>query len=155
MFLHCTKYDVRDNVFYLLLTVLLYAGSIYCDFTLRSNGFAGEGVRGSSVIAFKTHNSPGAGQIIRTRFYEAALYIIRSPWDVLVAEWNRKNSANSSKRNETKHSLSVGKEYFGKQLYVACLNLVLSKNFSRKLSTLIKIEVWHLSIEEYPIFVIW
>ena len=89
-------------------SVLSHIGSIYCDFTLRSNGFAGEYIQGSSVIAFKTHDHPVGA--------EAAVYIIRSPWDALVAEWNRQCNEKSSKRNitETEHSLSVGVEYFGK-----------------------------------------
>ena len=67
---------------------------------------------GSSVIAIKTHtNSPGAAQIQR---YDAAVYIVRNPWDVLVANWNRKRAAKSSEKNGTRHTISVGMEYFGK-----------------------------------------
>ena len=71
-------------------------GSIYCDSSLRINGFVGEYVCDSSVLVIKTHTLAHqySGVNIETRNCDDALYglailLIRNPFDVFVAEWNQ------------------------------------------------------------------
>ena len=98
-------------------------GAIYCDISLRSHGFTGEYVRGSSVLVVKTHeNSP---LWINTRNYPkkrncqgrfgSAIFILRNPFNALVAEWNRKVANNFTIRttNLKSHTEAAGKEWFG------------------------------------------
>ena len=70
------------------------AGSIYCDRTLREGGFCGEGLRGSSLVAIKTHDSSlqwrGGKKTDSTRpVFDKAILLIRNPFQANIAEWNR------------------------------------------------------------------
>lgn len=98
-------------------------GAIYCDISLRSHGFTGEYVRGGSVIVVKTHeNSP---MWMDTRSppkkhnywgqFGSAVFILRNPFNALVAEWNRKVANNFTSRtvNLKSHTEAAGKEWFG------------------------------------------
>lgn len=75
-------------------------GAIYCDAALRNGGMIGEHVIGSSVLVVKTHTPDhqwlgvpnpyrqGDSQFA-DGFYEAAIILIRNPFDTFVSEWNR------------------------------------------------------------------
>ena len=64
----------------------LMTGSVYCDHDLLNNGFPGEGVTNGSVIVVKTHECD------RNKFKKAVL-LIRDPYEAILAEFNRRNSA--------------------------------------------------------------
>lgn len=98
-------------------------GAIYCDISLRSHGFTGEYVRGGSVLVVKTHeNSPiwtDSRSIPKKHNYwgkfGSAMFILRNPFNALVAEWNRKVANNFTSRttNLKSHTEAAGKEWFG------------------------------------------
>ena len=98
-------------------------GSRYCDGALRTNGFNGEGVYGTSVSAIKFHsvnplftnmkNLPK--RISNTSLiFGAGIILIRNPRDAMIAEWHRERTKRQSNRNVSNHFLYVGKEFFGK-----------------------------------------
>ena len=94
------------------------AGGLYCDCGLRSGGFTGEGVQGSSVLVMKTHNLKVQfveGHVFsRERLpYGAAVLLVRDPRAALVAEWNREKSKRQVSHNVSNHFTYVGQEYFG------------------------------------------
>lgn len=77
-------------------TTGICTGAIYCDVDLRAQGFVGEGVRGASVIAVKSHDSSAPWEESSAcdgdtdRFcYGSAILLVRNPYDAFVAEWNR------------------------------------------------------------------
>ena len=100
-------------------------GAIYCDISLRSHGFTGEYVRGGSVLVVKTHeNSPiwmdARNTVIPKKHnywgkFGSAIFILRNPFNALVAEWNRKVANNFTTRttNLKSHTEAAGKEWFG------------------------------------------
>ena len=98
-------------------------GAIYCDISLRSHGFTGEYVRGGSVLVVKTHENspiwmdeknPPKKHNYWGRF-GSAVFILRNPFNALVAEWNRKVANNFTSRttNLKSHTEAAGKEWFG------------------------------------------
>ena len=98
-------------------------GSLYCDGALRTKGFTGEGVRGPSVIAIKSHTvNPLFTRMKKlpkristnTPVFGAALVLIRNPRNAIIAEWHRERTKRQTNRNISNHVLFVGKEYFGK-----------------------------------------
>ena len=67
----------------------IYTGAVYHDKTLLAGGFPGEGMINGSVIAIKTHypvKDP------KNRKYSRAILLIRSPYDAIPSEFNRRNS---------------------------------------------------------------
>ena len=100
-------------------------GGIYCDPTLRRNGYPGECIRSGVVLVVKTHQttpwwtgnhykkSDASKYFAKTwhiPVYSSAIFLMRNPFDALVAEWNRLQTLKLSDN----HVNSVGKEYFGK-----------------------------------------
>lgn len=53
--------------------------------------------------------------------FGAAVLLIRNPRDAMIAEWHRERSKRLITPNESNHVLHVGKEYFGKQSFYACM----------------------------------
>ena len=97
-------------------------GGVYCDCSLRSGGFTGEGVQGSSVLVMKTHHLEVqfvGGHVFSSKRipYGAAVLLVRDPRAALVAEWNREKSKGVISQNVSNHFAYVGQEYFGKQDY--------------------------------------
>lgn len=101
-------------------------GAVYCDFSLRVNGFAGEATRGGQALVVKTHSDfsewKGGSEIeIRNLralkgSFGAAILIVRNPFDALVAEWNRKIANKFETRTMVidSHTKAFGPEWFGK-----------------------------------------
>ena len=100
-------------------------GGIYCDPTLRRNGYPGECIRSGVVLVVKTHQttpwwtgnhykkSDASKYFAKTwhiPVYSSAIFLMRNPFEALVAEWNRLQTLKLSDN----HVNSVGKEYFGK-----------------------------------------
>ena len=98
-------------------------GAIYCDVSLRSHGFTGEYVRGGSVLVVKTHENSPIWMDTRSApkkhsywgRFGSAVFILRNPFNALVAEWNRKVANNFTTRttNLKSHTEAAGKEWFG------------------------------------------
>ena len=102
---------------------------MYCDGALRTKGFSGEGVHGPSVIAIKSHTvnpfftaMDGLPRRIPNKapVFGAALVLIRNPRNAMIAEWNRERTKRKSNVNVSNHILFVGREYFGKIVFVFC-----------------------------------
>ena len=104
-------------------------GSVYCDGALRSGGFVGESIRDGSVIAIKTH-MPGIHWRNKSQVqcnergnacYGSAIFLIRNPFDSLVAERHRLKAKS--------HVSIVNKYQFGNSvmletIYVIFFNIV-------------------------------
>ena len=101
----------------------LCTGGIYCDVTLRPNGFPGECIRSGAVLAVKTHQAdPRWTRVAYDRsapftyfhkvehipVYSSGLLLIRNPYHALVSEWNREMTVNFTDN----HVNRVGVEYF-------------------------------------------
>ena len=96
-------------------------GAVYCDFSLRSQGFTGEYVRGGSVLVVKTHQNNPIWTDDNLKLesnkgkFGSAIFIVRNPLNALIAEWNRKvaNNFTIATSNLNSHTEIVGKEWFG------------------------------------------
>lgn len=99
-------------------------GAVYCDFSLRVNGFAGEATRGGQALVVKTHSDFSEwkkGSEIRnlrtlSGSFGSAILIVRNPFDALVADWNRKIANKFKTRTMVldSHTKVFGPEWFGK-----------------------------------------
>ena len=86
-------------------------GSIYCDRTLRAEGFCGEGLRSSALLSIKTHDTALQWKGVKYKnvnpnrpFFDAAIFIIRDPFRAAISEWNRKTSGQfSMNQNGSNH----------------------------------------------------
>lgn len=76
-------------------------GSVFCDKTLRAGGMCGEGLRGSSVLGSKTHDTRLQWTGVHYKegvwsekrpFYDAAIVLVRNPYKAIIAEWNRQKA---------------------------------------------------------------
>ena len=99
-------------------------GAVYCDISLRGNGFTGENVRSGSVLAVKTHKTnplwvglkyPPPLKVNEGRF-GSAIFVVRNPFKAMVAEWSRKvaNDFHVRTIHLDTHVKTIGKEWFGK-----------------------------------------
>ena len=99
-----------------LLAMLLHTGSIYCDTTLVEGGFCGESLRGTNVVAVKTHNVNLQWKEGNKFKFDKAVFLIRNPFRANIAEWNRQMSGTHS-TNQTGSShvkYITSKAFFGK-----------------------------------------
>lgn len=113
----------------------LCTGGVYCDVTLRQNGFPGEGIRSGVVLAVKTHQTNPRWSGIRYSedipftyyhrvehipIFSSAIVILRSPFDAMVAEYTRQLDESSPES----HTLTRGQEDFGKLFVVSISTIV-------------------------------
>ena len=96
-------------------------GGMYCDPTMRVNGYPGESIRSGVVLVVKTHKTdprwtgvhydkpPPLKKLNDVPVYSSAIFLVRYLFDVLVADWNRQQTVHSSDN----HVDSVDREYFG------------------------------------------
>ena len=91
----------------------IYTGSVYCDPSYVASGMIGEGLRTGNVVVVKTHFSKiNSSKII---------YIIRNPFDAIVAEWSRF----LTRRNmEGRHVSEIGNEHFGKYCSLQSITMI-------------------------------
>ena len=71
-------------------------GFVACDYEMRSQGFIGERINSGSVIVVKTHAMTPQWYGVKYRnpiswegWWGSAVFIVRNPFDSLIAEWNR------------------------------------------------------------------
>ena len=123
-------YSYRVIVWSHLITVcVIHAGALYCDGGLRTKGFTGEGIRGSSVLVVKDH---GAGTPLFSNnqlprrilddkpVYGGAILLVRNLRNSLIAEWHRERSKRENSRTASNHFLYVGAENFGECTFHTC-----------------------------------
>ena len=108
------------TILVLEFTFPTFTGSLYCDHGLRTKGFTGEGIKGSSTIVVKSHQ-PGAnfiGPKMRKEapHFGAAIFLVRNLRNALIAEWHRERSNIRTNKVTNNHYLYVGPEYFGKSV---------------------------------------
>ena len=99
-------------------------GGIYCDPTMRMNGYPGESIRSGVVLVVKTHKTDPRWTGVHydkppplkhfkklndVPVYSSAIFLVRNPFDALVAEWHRQQTIDSSDN----HVDSADREYFG------------------------------------------
>ena len=108
-------------------------GSIYCDRTLREGGFCGEGLRGSSLVAVKTHSTSlqwrgGKRTDPSKPAFDRAIFLIRNPFRANIAEWNRQMSKkHASDQTGSSHVKYVSnKAFFGECYIIHCWNEMMS-----------------------------
>ena len=104
-------------------------GGIYCDPTLRRSGYPGECIRSGVVLVVKTHQTAPRWtgvyydksapfkyfkKLEHIPVYSSAIFLVRNPFDALIAEWHRRQRVNSSDN----HVESIGREYFGEYSYM-------------------------------------
>ena len=104
-------------------------GGIYCDPTLRRSGYPGECIRSGVVLVVKTHQTAPRWtgvhydksapfkyfkKLEHIPVYSSAIFLIRNPFDALIAEWHRRQTVNSSDN----HVKRIGREYFGECSYM-------------------------------------
>ena len=99
-------------------------GGVHCDTVLMRNGYPGEYIRSGVVLVVKTHQIDPRwtgvhydkplplGYFKKLKdvpVYRSAIFLVRNPFDALVAEWHRRQSVNSS----DSHVHTLGGEFFG------------------------------------------
>lgn len=105
-------------------TTGLCIGGVYCDKTLRKNGFPGESIRSGVTFMVKTHQTDPRWMGVEyppnapfTYFkkrehvpvYSGGVFILRNPFHAMVAEFKRKKWEDQPDN----HIKSLGKENFG------------------------------------------
>ena len=74
---------------------------------MRQAGFIGEGVKSGSVLVVKTHTKTAHWYGMKSKqnepFYGSAIFILRNPYDSIIAEWNRRVTNNVMKKNHLPH----------------------------------------------------
>lgn len=111
-------------------------GSIYCDIALRRKGFVGEYVHDGSALVVKTHTSDfqWRGKHLQKRnimdaFYDAAILLVRNPFDTFVSERHRSALHEKQEKRMISHEVGtpgdmknhlnrMGEEAFGKFVVV-------------------------------------
>jgi len=103
----------------------LCTGGVYCDTTLRANGFPGEEIRSGVVLAVKTHQTDPRWTGVQydndlplsyykrvedIPIFSGAILLVRNPFDAMVSEYNRQLNVDSPDN----HILQSGPEAFGK-----------------------------------------
>ena len=96
-------------------------GSLSCDPDLRRHGFVGESITSGSVLVVKTHKpsfyATKSGN--SSNIFQQAVYIIRNPFDAIIAERNLQLSNDSSSR----YLNSAGSKDFGELInYIWYMN---------------------------------
>ena len=109
-------------------------GSMWCDRTLRSAYFCGEGMRGKSLLLVKNHdasihwngeNSGGERQSRKVP-YDAVIFLHRNPFDAIVAEWNRAafDKYQNASTGSNMHTARYGPDMFGEGGVVFCVHSI-------------------------------
>ena len=108
-------------------------GGVHCDTVLMRNGYPGEYIRSGVVLVVKTHqidprwtevhyDSPPSLGYFKTLkdvpVYRAAIFLVRNPFDALVAEWHRRQTVNFSDN----HVHTIGEEYFSELRSRMCIH---------------------------------
>ena len=96
----------------------IYTGAEYCDPAYVAAGMIGEHVNTSNVLAVKTHTPLFTHVKVNKLKYDKAIYIVRSPFDAILAEHSRLAATRSKKLRSNSHTAEVSYN-FGKQSSIA------------------------------------
>ena len=113
------------------MTTGICTGFLYCDFMMRKQGFIGEGIKSGSVLVVKTHTLIPQWHGIKYKhpkhdepYYGSAIFIVRNPFNALIAEWNRRATNEIIIKKHLPHNEShtnvVPKEYWGMCVLYCC-----------------------------------
>ena len=102
------------------MTTRVCTGSISSDKSLKEGGFCGQGIKSGRVLVVKTHVSSlrWKGEYYKTvaanhPLFDAAIFLIRSPFGAAVADYNRKMSYKFAKHQPgSRHVKYLGKPRF-------------------------------------------
>ena len=125
----------------LQLATGICTGGVYCDVTLRKSGYPGECLRSGKTLVVKTHlpdpkwtgvkylPSVFDNQFLKASkipVFSSAIFLVRNPFDALVAEFNRLISDNRS----DSHVRTIDEKFFSKTKFYnnrkQCINLTRS-----------------------------
>ncbi len=108
-------------------TTGLCTGAIYCDVTLRKNGFPGESIRSGAAFLVKTHQTDPRWEFVQysrsdpflyfkrlqdVPVFAGGVFIIRNPFHAMVAEYKRIMWEDKPDN----HVRNLGIKYFGKDI---------------------------------------
>ena len=85
----------------------IYTGATYCDPAYLRVGMIGEGLETESVLVIKNHELSDPKAL--PKLYDKAIYIVRNPFDAILAEHNR-GIAHANK-NKDEHTAVVDYNY--------------------------------------------
>ena len=83
----------------------IYTGAWYCDSSYINAGMLGEGIKNRNILVMKIH-FPGQKWLP-----EKVMYLIRNPFDCILAEWNR--IIYEHKDFKVQHTATLSQESFG------------------------------------------
>ena len=94
----------------------IYTGAIYCDPAYLKVGMIGEGLETENVLVIENHElfDPKA----LPKLYDKAIYIVRNPFDAILAEQNR--GIAYARKNKDEHTAVVDYNY-GMYHYYSCM----------------------------------
>ena len=99
-------------------TTGIYTGAWYCDKNYIRAGMFGEGVNNNNVLVMKIH-FPKNGWLP-----DKVMYIVRNPFDCILAEWNRVQFEFS--HCTIQHTAVVSQESFGEEYsHIVMLNILI------------------------------
>ena len=81
------------------LSTGIYTGAIYCDKSYVYAGMVGEGIRTGNVFAVKTHTRKSV--ILSSLKPSKVIYIVRNPFESILAEWCRSITAYGKQKSHT------------------------------------------------------
>ena len=86
----------------------IYTGAVYCDLAYVAAGMIGEFIDTRNVLAVKTHSTPLTNLLAQ---YDKAIYIIRNPFNAILAEHSRQLAAGAPKLYGDSHTAEVNYKY--------------------------------------------
>jgi len=92
-------------------TTGIYTGALYCDPNYIHAGMFGEGIQNSNVLVMKIHFHPNPKWLP-----ERIIYIVRNPFDCILAEWNR--LLQEKKHPMIQHTAIASQESFGEYVTI-------------------------------------
>ena len=94
---------------------------MYCDPSLVEGGFCGEGLRGTNLLAVKTHDVSLQWKGCKVAnshkpMFDKAIYLLRNPFLANIAEWNRQLSNKHASTNARNAHVNyvTSRDFFGK-----------------------------------------
>ena len=96
-------------------------GFLYCDYAMRREGFIGESIKSGSALVVKTHTIAPKWYGTKTRahsddpYYGSAIYILRSPYKSMIAEWNRRVTYDMLRVPDNESHTNVVQEKFWRE----------------------------------------
>ena len=88
-------------------------GFNFCDYVMRMKGFIGDNINSGNVLVVKTHTVyPQWTELNNYKYnrlearYGSAIFLLRNPYDSLIAEWNRRLTNGVMRKRHLPHEES-------------------------------------------------